>query len=94
MSIDAKVSSAVFDENGDWLFKLEGQERGQPCLHSKRASTPLDADLLAGQHIWGGASSIMLGETEIAKRLDGYTAIKFVVPWIGPVIDKERERKE
>lgn len=34
---------------------------------------------LIGCHIWGGSSSLMLGTTEIAKRI-GYTRAKLVNP--------------
>lgn len=89
MSINATISGAYFDEMGDWRFDLEGEERGQPRLFSSREHTPEDADLLTGQHVWGSADSLMLGETKIADRL-AYCVLKFVVPSIGLVIDSAR----
>lgn len=92
MSINAIVSGVYWGENGEHRIELSGEERGQPQLNFREPAPP-DVNLLAGQQIWGSANTIMLGETKIAER-ESYTAIRFVVPWIGKVINRERERKE
>lgn len=106
MSINAVVDSISIgpkkvlpneDGGGGWddrtiegsLF-LAGRERGQPVLVFYEPY-PADVNLLLYQKIWGGDSSIMLGETEIAKR-ESCTHIRFVVPWISEVIDHEKEK--
>jgi len=91
MSINAIVSDVYFGENGEHRIELEGEERGQPTLFFGDPH-PNDVDLLGGQQIWGSANTIMLGQTEIAKR-DSYTRLTFVVPSIGDVIDKEKKRR-
>lgn len=86
MSINAIVSGVYWGENGVHELTLEGPERGQPILHFRDPAPP-DVNLLTGQKVWGSSSTLMLGETKIADR-EGYTLIKFCVPWIGEVIDK------
>ncbi len=78
MSIDARVETVHINEDGSGSLKLVDRNRsscrGQPCLNFK--SAPEEITALNGLEIWGGASSIMLGEIEIAKRV-GYTEIHF-----------------
>lgn len=107
MSINAIVSAVslaakqMTDENGFPVsceeqivgtLKLDGRERGQK-LFTFYEPFPLDVALLKDRQIWGSASSIILGQTEIAKRR-GYTEIVFTVESIGAVIELEEKRKE
>jgi hypothetical protein len=78
MSIDAHVAYVELKEDGSGTLHLcdripEGS-RGQSRLHFTTA--PHEVTALNGLPIWGGASGIMLCETEIAKR-EGYTRISF-----------------
>ena len=96
MSINAKVSGVYFGENGVHRMELEpwnDDPAGQPVLAFFDSDTyPPDVNLLAGHQVWGSANTLMHGETKIAERL-GYTHIRFVVPWIGEVIEREAARK-
>lgn len=79
MSIDANVAYVELREDGSGTLHLcdrvpEGS-RGQSRLHFDTA--PYEVTALNGLPIWGGASQIMLGEREIAKR-EGYTRISFI----------------
>jgi hypothetical protein len=78
MSIDANVAYVELKEDGSGVLHLcdrvpEGS-RGQSRLSF--ASAPYEVTALNGLSIWGGASQIMLGDHEIAKR-EGYTRISF-----------------
>lgn len=90
MSINAIVRTVYHNEDGSGLLALDGEERGQPELHFD--SAPHDVTALNGLQIWGGDSSILHGETEIAKRR-GYTGIEFTVPSVSEVVGKERKRR-
>ncbi len=74
MSINANVT-VYLDHDGGGSLALSGEERGQGRLYFRTA--PEEVTALNGRHIWGGASTIMLGDREIAKRV-GYTGIEFV----------------
>lgn len=78
MSIDANVAYVQLNEDGSGSLHLcdrvpEGS-RGQSRLHFDTA--PYEVTALNGLSIWGGASHIMLGDIEIARR-EGYTQISF-----------------
>ena len=81
MSIAAIVDQVYFGENGSGRMMLralpDGDGPGQRQL-SWDADGPHDVTALCGCVIWGGDSGIMLGETEIAKRI-GYTRIVWTV---------------
>lgn len=85
MSIEAIVDQVYHGENGNGRMILKpptnGDNPGQTELHWD-SDGPHDVTALNGCLIWGGASSIMLGEIEIAKR-DGYTKIVWTVKEIG-----------
>jgi hypothetical protein len=84
MSIDAKIESVRVYEDGTGELRLVDRPKrrpgdtpgiaGQGALHFNRA--PEEVTALNGANIWGGASSIMLGDREIARR-QGYTRIVF-----------------
>lgn len=79
MAIDANVAYVEVNEDGSGVLHLcdrvpEGS-RGQDRLRFEMA--PHEVTALNGLSIWGGDSSIMLGDVEIAKR-DGYTRISFI----------------
>lgn len=79
MAIDAHVSYVECREDGSGTLHLcdrvpEGS-RGQSRLHFKIA--PYEVTALNGLSVWGGDSSLMLGEYKIALR-DGYTRISFI----------------
>lgn len=80
MSIDARIKYVRHNEDGSGSLVLEPSNptacAGQSELHYDKA--PEEVASLNGRQIWGGSSSIMLGETEIAKRI-GYTRIEFIV---------------
>jgi len=93
MSI-AIVRGVYFGENGEHRIELTDycdDSRGQSTLLFGDPH-PADVDLLTTEQVWGSANSLMHGEALIATR-DSYTRITFVVPSIGAVIDKERERR-
>jgi hypothetical protein len=78
MAIDANVAYVELKEDGSGVLHLcdrkpEGS-RGQSRLYFDTA--PYEVTALNGLSIWGGASQIMLGDCEIAKR-EGYTRISF-----------------
>jgi hypothetical protein len=78
MAIDAHVAYVELKEDGSGTLhlcdRIPNGSRGQSRLHFDTA--PYEVTALNGLPIWGGASGIMLGETEIAKRV-GYTRISF-----------------
>lgn len=79
VAIDANVAYVHLNEDGSGTLHLcdrvpEGS-RGQSRLHF--ATAPYEVTALNGLSIWGGASQIMLGDHEIARR-DGYTRISFI----------------
>lgn len=88
MSIDAKIETVHHYENGSGKLALVGESRGCSDLHFDAA--PHDVTALNGRRIWGGDSSIMCGEVEIAKR-EGYTKIVFCVESVSAAI-AEAER--
>ena len=76
MAINAIVESVHHNEDGSGCLNLSGEERGQNRLYFDKA--PEDVTCLNGRQIWGGADSILVGETKIANRI-GYTQIEFVI---------------
>ncbi len=75
MSINAIVKAVRMNEDGSGCLILEGEERGQPSLCFE--SAPEEVTALTGKQVWGGADTLMHGETKIARR-DGYCGIVFV----------------
>jgi hypothetical protein len=97
MAIDANVAYVELREDGSGTLHLcdripEGS-RGQSQLYFDTA--PYEVTALNGLPIWGGASGIMLCETEIAKR-DGYTRISFNEreTFLAAVAEYHRRRRE
>ncbi len=87
MSIDARVQTVIHNEDGSGKLVLidrpgrNGKPEGiagQNSLAFK--SAPQEVTALNGRDIWGGDSSIMLGDVEIAKRI-GYGGIEFHDAW-------------
>lgn len=82
MSIDARVKTVIVHENGGGELRLIDRpaKSGNPGIAGQNAlafdAAPEEVAALNGRDIWGGSDSIMLGETEIAKRV-GYTKIVF-----------------
>ena len=78
MAIDANVAYVELKQDGSGVLhlcdRIPNGSRGQSRLHFDTA--PYEVTALNGLSIWGGDSSIMLCETEIAKR-EGYTRISF-----------------
>jgi hypothetical protein len=78
MAIDAYVAYVETKEDGSGTLhvcdRIPNGSRGQSRLHFDTA--PYEVTALNGLPIWGGASQIMLGDIEIAKR-EGYTRISF-----------------
>ena len=83
MSIDATVAAVHFNENGGGKLKLVDRTKdgkavgiaGQSVLFFDEA--PEEVSALNGCDIWGGDSSLHLGEKTIALRLS-VTRIQFV----------------
>ena len=79
MSIDANVAFVELHENGSGVLHLcdrvPNGSRGQSRLRFDTA--PHEVTALNGLQVWGGASSLLLGEQQIAIR-EGYTRISFV----------------
>lgn len=82
MSIDATVTAVGIDKDGEPYLKLGPSGRGphpndppgQNVLRVvNRPCPPLDGFI--GCHVWGGANQLMIGETQVAKRI-GYTRIE------------------
>ena len=90
MSINGTVT-VHHNEDGSGHLALEGEERGQSALHYDAA--PRDVTALNGRQVWGGADSLLYGETKIAERI-GYTRIRFVVPSLGRVIFEEDRKAD
>jgi hypothetical protein len=99
MAIDANVAYVETKEDGSGTLHLcdrvPNGSRGQSRLYFTTA--PYEVTALNGLPIWGGASQIMLGEREIAKR-DGYTRISFTErePFLSAVAEyhqKQRTRR-
>jgi hypothetical protein len=78
MSIDANVAFVEMKEDGSGTLHLcdrvPNGSRGQSRLSFETA--PHEVTALNGLSIWGGDSSILLGDKEIARRI-GYTRISF-----------------
>lgn len=83
MSIDARVETVIIHEDGRGELRLVDRPArpgghpgcsGQSSLVFERS--PEEVTALNGCDIWGGSSSIMLGDREIAARL-GYCRIVF-----------------
>ena len=95
MSIDATVHAVLFNENDSGgRLALAGPDRGQNLLHFDAA--PQDVTALNGRYVWGGDSSLLYGEVEIAKRV-GYGKIVFSVESVSKAIaeaDRIRETRE
>jgi hypothetical protein len=78
MAIDAQVAYVELKEDGSGTLhlcdRIPNGSRGQSRLHFDTA--PYEVTALNGLPVWGGSEQLMLGETEIAKRI-GYTKISF-----------------
>lgn len=78
MSIDANIAYVELREDGSGTLhlcdRIPDGSRGQSRLHF--TSAPYEVTAVNGLPVWGGASSLMLGDIEIAKR-DSYTRITF-----------------
>ncbi len=83
MSIDARVETVLHNEDGSGELVLVDRPArpggypgtaGQPRLTF--TSAPHEVTALNGLDVWGGSSSLMLGDIEIARR-EGYTRIVF-----------------
>lgn len=86
MSIDARVTAVIHNEDGSGKLMLEDRPArfggvagiaGQPALVFD--SAPHDVTALNGRDIWGNDSVLMLGDRQFAKRV-GFTRIVFTVP--------------
>lgn len=79
MAIDANVAYVDLREDGSGTLHLcdrvANGSRGQSRLHFTAA--PYEVTALNGLSVWGGDSTLMLGDREIARR-DGYTRISFI----------------
>ncbi len=100
MSIDARVAKVVLHSDGSGELRLEDRPpapgrpgtsgiAGQAALFFQEA--PPDVRELEGKDVWGGADTLLLGETLIADRT-GYTGIRFVVPSIRAVVLGDPEK--
>lgn len=84
MSIDARVESVRINEDGSGELRLTDRPAtkpgapkgiaGQPSLAFE--SAPEEVTALNGRDIWGGDSSIMLGDVRIGDRV-GWGGIRF-----------------
>jgi hypothetical protein len=83
VSIDARVQTVIHNEDGSGELRLIDRPAGpdgvpgiagQSCLTF--ASAPHEVTALNGCDVWGGDSSLILGEIGIARR-EGYTRIVF-----------------
>jgi len=85
MAIDAFVEYVMLNEDGSGFLSLidrAARERGQSSgIAGQRRlrfdAAPYEVTALNWTNVWGGSSSLMLGEREIARR-EGYTRIVFV----------------
>jgi hypothetical protein len=95
MAIDANVAYVECKEDGSGTLHLcdrvPNGSRGQSRLHFD--SAPYEVTALNGLSVWGGASEIMLGDREIAKR-EGYTRISFIErePFLAAIADYHARR--
>ena len=73
--------------------RIPNGSRGQSRLYFNAA--PYEVTALNGLQIWGGASSIMLCDMEIAKR-EGYTRISFTEreTFLAAVAEWHRRQRE
>jgi hypothetical protein len=101
MSIDANVAYVELHEDGSGVLHLCDRQSfgkrpdgiaGQPRLRFETA--PYEVTALNGLQIWGGSSSIMLGEREIARR-QGYTRISFIErePFLAAVAEYHKRKR-
>jgi len=87
MSIDARVEEVEFNNDGSGMLKLIDRPARPPGQNpgiagQTRLYFPYSCEevaMLEGKDIWGNASSIMLGNKEIARRAS-YTVIHFHGP--------------
>ncbi len=85
MSIDARVQTVIINEDGSGYLKLIDRpvKRGNLGIAGQAklifARAPEEVTALNGCDIWGGDSSIMLGDEKIGFR-EGWTGIRFVEP--------------
>ncbi len=79
MSIGGIVETVHINEDGSGRLKLKPAKKGEPTGQSELhfRSAPEEVTGLNGRLIWGGDSSIMYGQSKIAKRI-GYTEIEFL----------------
>jgi hypothetical protein len=86
MSIDARIELVTYEADGTATLHLGPRDKrngpGQPSLTVLNPSPGME--VMEGMEIWGGASSIVVGETVWAERI-GYTSIRWKEP-------KERSR--
>ena len=84
MSIEARGETVICKEDGSGELRLADRPAGaggtagiagQRTLHFDAA--PEEITALNGCDIWGGDSSIMLGDAKIGNR-QGYTGVAFV----------------
>lgn len=83
MSIDAQIQAVIHNEDGSGelhLIDRPARPGGVPGIAGQSTLTyenaPHEVTALNGLNVWGGASSLMLGDVEIARRV-GYTRIVF-----------------
>jgi|SRR6185369_3188386 len=85
MSIDARIETVIINEDGSGELRLIDRPAKRPGQNSGIAgqrslsfsSAPEEVTALNGLNVWGGGSSLILGDVEIARR-EGYTSIVFV----------------
>lgn len=79
MAIDAWVEAVILREDGSGYLSLidraHGGIAGQPRLAFTVA--PYEVTALNWLNVWGGGSSLMLGDQKIADR-EGYRRISFI----------------
>ncbi|CEF48244.1 unnamed protein product [uncultured bacterium] len=83
MSIDARVDSVIRYEDGGGELRLidrPARPGGVPGIKGQSLlwfhTAPHEVTALNGLDIWGGSSTLMLGDIAIARR-DGYAHIVF-----------------
>jgi hypothetical protein len=84
MSIDAQVKTVIINEDGSGELLLVDRPRSRPGdypgIAGQRSlefsTAPEEVTALNGRNVWGGASSLMLGDEEIAERT-GICKIRF-----------------
>ena len=78
MSIDATIVGVTYLPGGDARLTLE--QPGRSRVAGQQAFIVVDAppglEHIIGEHVWGGCSSLMIGETEVAQRI-GYTRLRW-----------------